>query len=161
MPNLDTKIPPPVLALLTALLMWALARHFPPGWPAWPLGWPPAGAPRQALAGALALAGLACDLAGLWAFRRARTTVNPLHPERSSAIVTGGIYRLTRNPMYLGMLLVLSAWALWLGQVWAWVGPPLFVAWMNRFQIGPEERALQARFGEAYAAYRSRVRRWL
>jgi protein-S-isoprenylcysteine O-methyltransferase Ste14 len=94
-------------------------------------------------------------------FRRARTTVDPFHPETASNIVTTGIYRVTRNPMYLGFLLALIAWAVFLGNGIAAVIPPTFVVYMNRFQIEPEERALRARFGAAYEAYLRSVRRWI
>jgi protein-S-isoprenylcysteine O-methyltransferase Ste14 len=76
-------------------------------------------------------------------------------------MVTSGVYRHTRNPMYLGMLCLLGAWAAWLGNAAALLGLPAFVAYMNRFQIAPEERALAQRFGAAFDAYAARVRRWL
>ena len=95
------------------------------------------------------------------AFWRQRTTVNPHTPERTSALVTGGIYRLTRNLMYLGMALFLAAWALWLGQLTPWVGIGVYVGYLNRFQIAPEERMLAQKFGAAWEAYRRRVRRWM
>jgi len=87
--------------------------------------------------------------------------VNPLKPDSASALVVAGIYRWTRNPMYLGMATVLAAWGLYLANIGALAGVALFVAYMNRFQIAPEERALEARFGADFAAYRGRVRRWL
>jgi protein-S-isoprenylcysteine O-methyltransferase Ste14 len=77
------------------------------------------------------------------------------------ALVMGGVYRLTRNPMYLAMLVVLAAWALVVSNFAAFLLLPLFVAYLNRFQILPEERALQARFGAEFERYRSSVRRWL
>jgi protein-S-isoprenylcysteine O-methyltransferase Ste14 len=75
--------------------------------------------------------------------------------------VTSGIYRVTRNPMYVGLTLSLCAWGFWLGRPIAALGPLTFVAFIDRLQIVPEERALTARFGQAYADYRRRVRRWL
>jgi protein-S-isoprenylcysteine O-methyltransferase Ste14 len=87
--------------------------------------------------------------------------VNPMTPEASSALVVAGIFRWTRNPMYLGMLVVLIAWALWLSNALAFIVLPLFVAYLNRFQILPEERALQARFGAEFERYCRSVRRWL
>ena len=104
---------------------------------------------------------MGASLAGVIEFRRARTTVDPTRPEHSSAIVSGGIYSLTRNPMYLGFLLILAAWAAWLGNLPACLALLAFVQYMNRFQIAPEERVLGARFGAPYEAYRQRVRRWL
>ncbi len=98
---------------------------------------------------------------GARAFRRVRTTVNPLHPERASSMVTSGIFRFTRNPMYVGIALVLLGFFLAFGALSAILGLPAFVGYITRFQILPEERILEAKFGSAYAAYRARVRRWL
>jgi protein-S-isoprenylcysteine O-methyltransferase Ste14 len=109
----------------------------------------------------LAAVGVSLDAVALLHFLRRRTTINPLKPDSASALVTGGIYRFTRNPMYLGSATLLLAWALYLGNVAAFAGVPLFILYMNRFQIAPEERALEARFGAEYLAYRTRVPRWL
>ena len=153
MRTLELKIPPPVVALLVAGAMWGIAAVAPM------LDVP--ALPRRAMAAAIALAGLVCSLAGIVSFRRAHTTVNPMKPRTSSSLVCSSIYRVTRNPMYLGLGCVLVAWAVFLSSAWALLGPLAFVLYMNRFQIGPEERALSALFGADYAAYRSRVRRWL
>jgi protein-S-isoprenylcysteine O-methyltransferase Ste14 len=75
--------------------------------------------------------------------------------------VDSGIYRFTRNPMYLGMLLVLTAGAVYLGNLAAFAVLPVFVVCMNRLQICPEERFMQEKFGEAYRDYTARVRRWI
>jgi protein-S-isoprenylcysteine O-methyltransferase Ste14 len=84
-----------------------------------------------------------------------------MKPDASSSLVRSGIYTITRNPMYAGMLLMLCAWAVYLGSAWALVGPATFVAYMNRFQIAPEQRALEALFGASYTDYKAKVRRWL
>ena len=119
--------------------------------------------PSVRVGAALVLVGVgACfDVAGLLAFRKAKTTVNPLAPNRSTAVVSTGVYRITRNPMYLGMALILLGLALYLASPWALLGPLVFAAFITRFQIQPEERALTARFGAAYTAYCTQVRRWL
>lgn len=149
---LEHKIPPPVVGLVLALAAWLLS----PDW-----SWAQVGLERRALAGLLALAGLALDLNGVHAFWRARTTVNPLRPARASSLVIAGAYRVTRNPMYLGMALLIGSLAVLFGTVPALAAPVLFVAFITRFQIIPEERAMAARFGDAYHAYCQRVRRWL
>lgn len=153
MRTLELKIPPPVVALLVAGAMWGISR-------AAPLLDVPAFM-RVAAAATIALAGVVCTLAGVISFRRARTTVNPMKPQTTSSLVCSGIYRVTRNPMYLGLGCGLVAWAVFLSSAWALLGPAAFVLYMNRFQIGPEEKALSALFGEAYSVYQSRVRRWL
>jgi len=116
---------------------------------------------RVPIAVATGAIGILIDLAGLFQFLRAKTTINPLRPKNASALVTGGIYRWTRNPMYLGMATLLLAWGVWLANAGALAVISLFVAYLNRFQIAPEEGALQDRFGDEFAAYRARVRRWL
>ncbi|MFP5406472.1 MAG: methyltransferase family protein, partial [Gammaproteobacteria bacterium] len=86
---------------------------------------------------------------------------NPTRPGAASSLVLGGPYRFSRNPMYLGVLLVLVGWAVYLSNVLAFVVLPLFVLYLNRYQIAPEERALSARFGASFDEYRKSVRRWL
>ena len=113
------------------------------------------------LAVCLPVAGAALDILGVLAFRRAKTTVNPMAPGSSSSLVCTGLYALSRNPMYLGLLAILLGWAFFLSNAIAFLWLPAFVLYMNRFQIEPEERALAARFGQEAAAYRSSVRRWL
>lgn len=115
----------------------------------------------RALAVGFALAGVAAEAGAVFSFRRAQTTMNPLTPGSATRLVVTGIYRWTRNPMYVGLLLWLVAWALLLHHALAWGVPLLFVATMNRLQIAPEERAMTALFGAEYAAYCARVRRWV
>lgn len=153
MHKLELKVPPPVVALLIAAAMWGVMLLVPPAVPPTTL--------HMVIAIAIACAGIGIDIAGAVAFRRARTTINPLKPKATSALVTTGVYRFTRNPMYLGMVVVLLAWAIWLASPPALLGLPAFVLYIGRFQIAPEERALAGIFGEAFTAYRSRVRRWL
>ena len=109
----------------------------------------------------LGATGIVVALAGIASFRRARTTVNPLKPETSAALVSTGVYSMTRNPMYLGMLLGLIAWAVYLCSIWSLLGPMLFVLYITRFQIVPEERVLGELFGASFAGYKNRVRRWI
>ena len=153
MKSLELKVPPPAVALLLAIAMWlatfassALAFALPD---------------RLAIALAVAALGGAISVAGIVSFRRARTTVNPTRPDTASALVSTGIYRLTRNPMYLGLFLVLAGWAVYLSNAVAFAGPLLFILYINRFQIAPEERALAAKFGTSFDDYRRRTRRWI
>ena len=146
-------IPPPIIALAAGALMWAIARKA--GLPA--LDFPG----RIPVAAALAGAGLLIDLVSVAAFVRARTTVNPLAPERANALVVSGLYRFSRNPMYLGMLMILLGWAAWLAQPLALAPVAAFVVLIEVLQIRPEEKALEEKFGEDYREYKKRVRRWL
>jgi protein-S-isoprenylcysteine O-methyltransferase Ste14 len=116
---------------------------------------------RLSIAAILFATGVGVALGGVVSFRRARTTVNPLKPETSAALVVTGVYAFTRNPMYLGMVLVLLAWATFLASPWSLAGPALFALYITRYQIIPEERVLAGLFGETFAAYRKRVRRWI
>ena len=152
--QLEFKIPPPLVAAVVAALMVSVSF-----WLGSVLSLPPA--VRVGAALMLAAVGASFDLVSLLAFRKARTTINPLRPERSKAVVTSGLYRITRNPMYLGLVLILTGLALYLDSPWTLLGPVVFAAYITRFQIQPEERALTAHFGADYTAYCARVRRWL
>ena len=154
MAKLELRIPPLVVVVACAVVMWLFARALGPS--------PLRADARLAVAVVFAAVGVALALAGIREFRAARTTVNPLQPEQAAAMVTGGVYRFTRNPMYLGMFCLLAGWAAWLGRLTPFVvGLPAFVVYMNRFQIAPEERALERRFGQAFREYVVRVRRWI
>ncbi|MCU1274343.1 MAG: conserved rane protein of unknown function [Bryobacterales bacterium] len=150
---LELKIPPAAVVLFTALLMWLVAWFLPVGAVVVPS--------RMLFAMTLAIAGGATSVLGVVAFRRASTTVNPTKPESTSSLVRSGVYTLTRNPMYLGFLLILSGWAIFLTNALVFLLLPVFIFYMNRFQIQPEERALTARFGQEFVAYTARVRRWI
>lgn len=116
---------------------------------------------RMVVSAALLLAGIGISMKGIASFRRARTTVNPHTPNDTSSLVTTGIYQFTRNPMYLGVALVLVAWTVFLSSGWALIGVLGFVLYIDRFQIAPEERALTKLFGKEFESYKGRVRRWL
>ena len=116
---------------------------------------------RIAISLALGGAGIGFAFAGIVAFRKAMTTVNPMKPGAASALVTSGAYRFSRNPMYVGLLFALSGWAIYLSHVVVFLLLPAFVAYMDRYQISPEERALSSKFGEDFAAYKRSVRKWL
>jgi protein-S-isoprenylcysteine O-methyltransferase Ste14 len=153
MHRLELKIPPLVVLVFVGGLTWCAARMAPAAEFQVPA--------RRAVATGIAALGVGIAVAGVVSFRRARTTVNPLNPETASALVTSGIYRRTRNPMYLGALVALLGWAVFLANAVAFIMTPLFVVYMNRFQIGPEERALTALFGPQFSEYCSKVGRWL
>ena len=153
MASLEAKIPPPVVAVAIAVAMWGTSRLAPL------LELP--GAMRLGAAAAILLLGVGFSAGGVLAFRRAQTTLNPTKPEQASSLVNSGIYRVTRNPMYVGLSCVLVAWAVFLSSGWALLGPVAFVLYISRFQIAPEERALVKLFGSEYANYQAKVRRWL
>ncbi|MDO5091551.1 MAG: isoprenylcysteine carboxylmethyltransferase family protein [Cardiobacteriaceae bacterium] len=147
---MERKLLPPLWLLLCAALMWLIAQIPFPALPR-PL-W---------LAALLAVLGIAIAASALLTFRRAATTADPRDPAQSRVLITHGIYRLSRNPMYLGMALLLAAWAVYLAHPLAWTGIPAFILAITRWQILPEERILEAKFAASYRAYRQRTRRWL
>jgi protein-S-isoprenylcysteine O-methyltransferase Ste14 len=116
---------------------------------------------RVGVALALVAIGQSISISGMVSFRRAKTTMNPIKPSAASSLVTNGVYRFTRNPMYLGLSITLMGWAVFLSNLLALVAVPLFVLYISRFQINPEERVLSSLFGAEYAAYKEKVRRWL
>ncbi|MER1941606.1 isoprenylcysteine carboxylmethyltransferase family protein [Castellaniella sp. FW104-16D08] len=153
MKRLELLIPPPLVMLLVGLIMWLLAQIFPSLAAAW--------LSDTLMAIVLAFLGLVIALAGVATFKRARTTIDPKRPTDASALVSSGIYRFSRNPMYLGVLLVLAGWAVYLGNLLSVLGLLVFVAYITRFQIIPEERLLHEKFGAAFLAYKDKVRRWI
>jgi protein-S-isoprenylcysteine O-methyltransferase Ste14 len=153
MGSAELKIPPPLVALVFGLVMWLVSL----------LG----GAVdvsfvnRIGVAIVVASIGVAFGFSAMASFVRAKTTMNPTKPSATSSLITHGVYRLTRNPMYLSLVLYLVAWAVYLSNWLAVLLVPVFALYIDRFQIKPEERALSALYGSEYASYKSRVRRWL
>lgn len=153
MSSLELKVPPVLQVLIIAFAMYGLSGLFPNlQVTVFGTNW---------LASSLAIVGIALAIMGVLAFKKAQTTVNPHTPEKSANLVTTGIYHYTRNPMYLGMLLVLLGWAFYLSNVAALLVLPIFIIYMSRFQIQPEERVMMQNFGDEYQAYMIKVRRWL
>lgn len=146
------KIPPPIILLLAVIGMYFLSVY-----------WPLAHFTFQGqlwLALILCFLGTALPISGFISFQRTHTTVNPHQPESSSHLVTSGVYRFSRNPMYLGFSLILFAAFIYFGSVSALLMLPAFIGYITRFQIQPEEAVLQKLFAEEYQQYCQQVRRW-
>jgi protein-S-isoprenylcysteine O-methyltransferase Ste14 len=150
---LELKVPPLAFTVICGGVMWLASLLFPA------LDFD--NSLRIPLATAFAATGLLFGLAGIIAFRKAGTTLNPINPDEASSMVTSGVYRVSRNPMYVGLLLALSGWAVLLSNVIPFLFLPAFVLYMTRFNISPEERALFSKFGAEYSAYTRSVRRWI
>lgn len=150
---IELKVPPVVLTLTVATAMWLTSTYTPSLTVTIP--W------RFAFVSGLAGIGIAFAVAGVIAFRQSKTTVDPRKPESTSTLVVSGVYGLSRNPMYVGFLFILSSWAVFLAHALPFVLLPVYVLYLNRFQIEPEERVLCGRFGGDYDSYRRSVRRWL
>ena len=151
MKSFENKIPPAVVWLVCALIMKSIAYVLPfVALPHLPI-----------VALVMTLIGIGAGIAGILSFYKARTTINPLEPSQATHFVSKGVYQLSRNPMYVGLACCLLAWAIWLSYLLTWIGIPLFMVYMTRFQIIPEERALRLKFGKEYENYCLKVRRWL
>lgn len=150
---LKLKIPPPVYLLIFASLMYYLAKYMPV--------WPLFEAPFTQLAYVFIALGIILDLSAVSQFFRSKTTVNPIKPSNTQTIVSTGMYRISRNPMYLGMLFLLTGWATHLAVLSPFLVLPLFIWVLTVQQIIPEETILEQKFGESYAHYKRQVRRWI
>lgn len=150
---LELKIPPVLVFFITAALMWLAALSFDD------LG---ANKNLRAVLGCVCLfLGGFIAVSGVIEFRKAKTTVNPINPEKASSVVNSGIYRYTRNPMYTGLLFVLIAWGCFLDNFFSLLIIFVFLLYMTQFQIKPEEQILESIFGNDYIRYKEKVRRWL
>ena len=149
---MKNKIPPPVWLLVFGASMWFVARSAY----AYPVEIPFA----LVIGIVVGVIGLSCSAAGIREFNKAATTVNPLKPEEASTLVTDGIYQRTRNPMYVGLFLILTGWAIWLSGLANLVLLGVFVLVITELQIKPEENALRHLFGQSYEEYCERVGRW-
>ena len=154
MNSLELKVPPVAQVIVTAAAMAGVSTKVAP-------------ALKFSLKGSAALAvglgaiGLGSAILGVTQFKKAQTTPNPQALEEVSSLVTSGVYQYSRNPMYVGLVLVLFSWALYLSHFLAFVLLPIFILYMTRFQIQPEERILAQKFGKAYQTYKAKVRRWV
>ncbi|WP_421982268.1 methyltransferase family protein [Roseibium sp.] len=147
------KVPPPLVLIVAVTMTYAAASWFPgltfkfPG--------------QFVLAAILFFLGLIPDALALLTFFRKKTTVNPMTPDKSTTLVTDGIYRISRNPMYLGLLFLLVAASLYFSSFLSILIIPAFIWYLTEFQIKPEEESLKRVFGDAYEAYMKKVRRWV
>ncbi len=149
---LNHKIPPPIILVLCGIAIWFL-RGFSP----LPIGF----GLRALLGGLLIITGIVLDFSGLFEFQKHHTTINPIHPEKTSEIVQSGIYSKTRNPMYLGMVFLLMGFCIITKSSFGFLVIPIFIKYIETFQIRPEEEILSAKFGKEYDDYCQKVRRWV
>lgn len=150
---LENKIPPPIVTVLFGLVMWGISTATPIL---------EINAAVQSIAILIVVGtGFFFVGSGLFAFKRAKTTMTPMKPETATSLVKSGIYQVSRNPMYVGLTLFLLAWTIYLSAPVALVGALGLVLYMNKFQIEPEERALKQIFGSDFEDYKLNVRRWL
>jgi protein-S-isoprenylcysteine O-methyltransferase Ste14 len=153
MKKLELKVPPVAVAVIVGTAMWLVSIVLPKMHLSDTF--------HVAMIVIFAAIGAAFGIAGLLSFSKAKTTFDPMKPDSSTSLVTSGIYSITRNPMYVGLLSILTAWCFFVESAYALLLLAVFVIYMNKFQIQPEERALRSIFGDAYDSYVLRVRRWL
>jgi protein-S-isoprenylcysteine O-methyltransferase Ste14 len=153
MKALEVKIPPVAQFLVVAVAMWLIAKYFPSSQVAIP--------GRKVLVVLFASLGGIVAIPAVSAFRSSGTTVDPRFPEKATRLVVSGVYRYSRNPMYLGLLCLLIAWAIYVSNFLAFSLIPLFVGSISHLQIRLEEAAMERQFGEEYRNYRQSVRRWI
>ena len=151
--SLELKVPPAVVSVLFAVIMWVISL-FSPDIVVQPIV-------LTILLFIMILIGLIFAVTGVLSFYKSQTTVNPITPEAASSLVTVGIYCVSRNPMYIGFLCFLFAWAIYLSNLFSLAVAFGFILYMNLFQIIPEERILEEVFGEDYRCYKKTVRRWI
>ena len=146
-------IPPPIQGLIAALAIWLIAKHLPEFNLEFPL--------KKAAAILIVFIGLSIDLICAFLFIKTKTTISPINPSNTSTLVTTGLYKISRNPMYLGLLLLLTGWSLWQGNPISLLVILIFITSITLTQIKPEESALEEKFGQDYRDYKNQVRRWI
>ncbi|MFC1746190.1 methyltransferase family protein [Candidatus Riflebacteria bacterium] len=150
---MELKIPPPLVAALCAAFMREISKKFNRA------------TLNSGRTGPLAMLvliiGSVISLSAIVLFRKTRTTVNAMKPRNAKRLVDSGMYRFSRNPMYLGVLLILTSLAIWLENILNLAVLLFFVWYMTKFQIVPEEKVLEELFREQFEAYRAKVRRWI
>ena len=151
--KLSLKIPPVAQGVVAIILIWLFDRYAPLYHIKFIY--------QNIVAGSLIGIGAIVALAGIFAFIKLNTTVDPRYPEKTRELVIIGIYKYSRNPMYLGILLVITGIAVYFGALSSVFAVSLFVTFINKYQIVPEEVSLQEKFGESYTHYALNVRRWL
>ncbi len=153
MKSLELKIPPPVYAIFIAVIMWFLHKHLPV--------FQIFNAPWNKIGLGMIMLAVSLDVYSLFLFLKKRTTPNPMKPENTSELVSSGLYKFSRNPMYVGLLIILTGFAVWMGSLISFVMLPVFYWVITEMQIKPEERLLEVKFGQVYLDYKKKVRRWL
>ena len=148
---METKIPPPIIALISIVLNY-LSTYLTK-----PIKFPHI----EIIGGIILLLGIATAVLAILLFKKNKTTVNPMKPEDTTTLVTTGIFSITRNPMYLGLFFVIFSTVLFFGSWFGIIILMFFVWYITKFQIMPEEEAMEKLFGNQYDEYKQNVRRWL
>jgi protein-S-isoprenylcysteine O-methyltransferase Ste14 len=148
---LNTKIPPPIVTATFGLIIY-FSKSFSPVY---------SFENSNMISVIFLLFGLGIFSAAVQSFKKHKTTINPLSPDKASSLVNSGIFSYSRNPMYLGMLLILLAVSFKFNISGGLFISFLFKIYITRFQIIPEEKAMAKLFGEEFITYKNQTRRWI
>tara|TARA_B100000989_G_C19454846_1_gene433529 strand:- start:187 stop:630 length:444 start_codon:yes stop_codon:yes gene_type:complete len=146
--NLDTKIPPPIVTIiiLSIIYLFDLNEY---------------NLNNDIISILILFIGLIFILSAVIQFVNRKTTVNPTKPHKTTTLVITGTYKITRNPMYLGMLLIIISFAFYKTSIISIILIPFFIFYINKFQIEPEELEMRKKFGKEYEDYCKKVDRWI
>ena len=147
---LNTKIPPPIITLLSIVIIYLFESKIEYSQ-----------LHLKAVGMIFLILGLTLIFLAVLKFIKTKTTVDPTRPEKTSNLVISGVYKLTRNPMYLGMLFLIIAYAIYNNSIFGCIVVPIFIFYINKFQIEPEEIEMRKKFGESFENYCKKVNRWL
>ena len=148
--NLKTKIPPPLITLICILIIYFFEKEF-----IFFRDW------NIYLSGFFLLWGLIIIAFAVFKFAKTKTTVDPTKPSKTSSLVISGIYRITRNPMYIGMLFLIISFTFYKLSLVGAIVIPSFIFYINKYQIEPEEYEMRKKFGENFEDYCKKVDRWI
>ena len=147
---LKTKIPPPIVTLLCIGIIYLFENKIEYSQPDF-----------KAIGIIFLILGLIIIFLAVLKFIKIKTTVDPTRPHKTSNLVISGIYKITRNPMYLGMLFLIIAYTIYTNNVVGSITIPIFIFYINKFQIEPEEIEMRKKFGESFENYCKKVNRWI
>ena len=145
------KIPPPILVLILTSLVYFSSTKLESIYLPY----------RQTVSVLILIIGLVVIISPVFDFIKSKTTVNPVKFQNVNRLVTTGIYRYSRNPMYLGMILIIISTTVYYLNLLSVFSPLIFYIWINKFQISREEIFLEGKFGNEYLKYKSKTRRWI
>ena len=148
---MNNKIPPPIITLICGLGIYFSRPLFPKY----------NYISIDIIAASFLLIGIIILITSVLSFKRQGTTVSPLQPEKASYLVVSGIFKYSRNPMYLGMLLILISMTIKFNFVGGILIIFAFIAFITKFQIIPEETVLEKLFGKEFIEYKKKTKRWI
>ena len=145
------KIPPPVLVLILVSSNYFSSKkidliHLPN---------------QDLISIIILLIGILILINPIFKFIKSKTTIDPIKFKKVNKLIISGIYKYSRNPMYLGLLMIVISTSIFFLNIFSITTPLLFYCWINRFQIKREEIFLTEKFGEEYMSYKTKTRRWI